>query len=120
MATNGLIYNAGTSGSPSTIDSANTVDKGQLHDFFYLKKAIIQKQKDLFFTPLANVTNMPKNYGKTIKVHEYLPLLSDKNINDQGIDATGAINASANAELYEVRFNIFDQQLLKLAHFRLQ
>lgn len=37
-----------------------------------------------------------------------MPLLSDKNINDQGIDATGTINASANAELYEVRFNIFD------------
>lgn len=39
--------------------------------------------------PLASVTNMPKNYGKTIKVYEYIPMLDDRNINDQGIDAAG-------------------------------
>ena len=39
--------------------------------------------------PLATVTNMPKHYGKTIKVYEYVPLLDRRNVNDQGIDANG-------------------------------
>ena len=41
--------------------------------FFYLKNAIIQARKEMYFMPLASVTNMPKNYGKTIKVYEYVP-----------------------------------------------
>jgi N4-gp56 family major capsid protein len=40
--------------------------------------------------PLASVTNMPKHFGKTIKVYEYVPLLDDRNSNDQGLDAAGA------------------------------
>lgn len=84
-----LIYNAGSVASPSSVDSS--VPNDQLQSFFYLKKAIIQKQKEMYFTPLASVTHMPKNWGKTIKVHEYLPLLDDRNINDQGIDAAGNI-----------------------------
>ena len=31
-----------------------------------------------------------KHYGRTIKRDHYIPLLDDRNINDQGIDATGA------------------------------
>jgi N4-gp56 family major capsid protein len=30
-----------------------------------------------------------KHFGKEIKVYHYIPLLDDRNINDQGIDATG-------------------------------
>jgi N4-gp56 family major capsid protein len=37
-----------------------------------------------------------KNYGKKIKKYLYLPLLDDRNINDQGIDATGATIANGN------------------------
>ena len=39
--------------------------------------------------PLASVIGMPKHFGKTIKLYEYVPLLDDRNINDQGIDASG-------------------------------
>lgn len=35
-----------------------------------------------------------KHYGKSIKVFHYIPLLDDRNINDQGIDATGASTAN--------------------------
>lgn len=35
-----------------------------------------------------------KHYGKTIKVFHYIPLLDDRNVNDQGIDATGASTAN--------------------------
>lgn len=82
-----LNYNAPIEGQKSSIDGAGS---DQMNTFFWLKKAIIQARKDQYFMPLASVTNMPKNYGKTIKVYEYVPLLDDRNINDQGIDANGA------------------------------
>lgn len=88
-----LNYNAPIDGQKSSIDGANS---DQMNTIFWLKKAIIQSRKDQYFMPLASVTNMPKNYGKTIKVYEYVPLLDDKNINDQGIDANGATIVNGN------------------------
>lgn len=88
-----LNYNAPADGSKSTIDGANS---DQMNTFFWLKKAIIESRKEQYFMPLANVTNMPKNFGKTIKVYEYVPLLDDRNINDQGIDANGVTIANGN------------------------
>ena len=52
-----LIYNAGTSAHPSSIDAS--VPNDQLQSFYWLKKAIIQKRKETYFTPLASVTQMP-------------------------------------------------------------
>ena len=37
-----------------------------------------------------------KHFGKTIKIHEYVPLLDERNVNSQGIDATGAVIANGN------------------------
>lgn len=88
-----LNYNAPADGTKSSIDSAGS---DQMNTFFYLKKAIIESRKEQYFMPLASVTNMPKNYGKNIKVFEYVPLLDDRNINDQGIDANGAVIANGN------------------------
>lgn len=88
-----LNYNAPIDGQKSSIDGTSS---DQMNTFFWLKKAIIQSRKDQYFMPLASVTNMPKNYGKTIKVYEYVPLLDDKNINDQGIDANGATIVNGN------------------------
>lgn len=88
-----LNYNAPIDGQKSSIDGANS---DQMNTFFWLKKAIIQSRKDQYFMPLASVTNMPKNFGKTIKVYEYVPLLDDRNINDQGIDANGATIVNGN------------------------
>lgn len=88
-----LNYNAPADASKSSIDGANS---DQMNTFFYLKKAIIQTRKDQYFMPLSSVTNMPKNYGKTIKVYEYVPLLDDRNINDQGIDANGVTIVDGN------------------------
>jgi N4-gp56 family major capsid protein len=88
-----LNYNAPADGSKSSIDGSGS---NQMQTFFALKQAIIQTRKDQYFMPLANVTNMPKNFGKTIKVYEYVPLLDDRNINDQGLDANGATIANGN------------------------
>lgn len=81
-----LNYNAPIDGSQSDIDGAGS---SQMNTFFYLKKAIIEARKEQYFMPLASTIGMPKHYGKTIKVYEYVPLLDDRNINDQGIDANG-------------------------------
>lgn len=88
-----LNYNA-PNGSASDIDAGGS--SSQMNTFFYLKKAIIQARKEQYFSPLASVINMPKNYGKTIKCYEYVPLLDDRNINDQGLDAAGAVIANGN------------------------
>lgn len=92
-----LNYNAPTqaaSGTRSDIDAAGSA--GQMQTFFWLKKAIIQAQKEQYFMPLASAVNMPKHYGKTIKVYEYVPLLDDRNVNDMGLDAAGAVIANGN------------------------
>jgi N4-gp56 family major capsid protein len=46
--------------------------------------------------PLASTIGMPKHFGKTIKVYEYVPLLDERNVNDQGIDANGVTIANGN------------------------
>lgn len=92
-----LNYNAPTqpyAGTPSTIDGAG--GSGQMQTFMWLKKAIITARREMFFMPLASTTNMPKNFGKTIKVYEYVPLLNDRNVNSQGLDAAGATTVGGN------------------------
>lgn len=80
----GQQYNDPAGGVPSTIGT-------QIRTDFFQRKALIEAVKEQYFTPLADVTAMPKNYGKKIKLYHYLPLLSDANINDQGIDAAGLV-----------------------------
>lgn len=88
-----LNYNAPIDGQKSSIDGAGS---DQMNTFFWLKKALIESRKEQFFMPLSSTINMPKHFGKTIKVFEYVPLLDDRNINDQGLDATGAVIANGN------------------------
>lgn len=88
-----LNYNAPIDGQKSTVDGTGS---DQMNTFFWLKKAIIESRKEQYFSQLASTVNMPKHFGKTIKVYEYVPLLDDRNINDQGIDATGATIANGN------------------------
>jgi N4-gp56 family major capsid protein len=88
-----LNYNAPIDGQKSSIDGASS---DQMRTFFWLKSAIIQSRKDQYFMPLSSTIGMPKNFGKTIKVYEYVPLLDDRNINDQGIDANGVTISAGN------------------------
>lgn len=75
--------------------TASTVGP-QINTQYYEKKALIEAQKEQYFTQLADVASMPKNMGKKIKRYHYLPLLDDQNINDQGIDAAGVTIANGN------------------------
>ena len=78
-------------------DGGNTSTVGtQLRDFYYARDAITEVAKEQYFTQLASTTDMPKHYGQRIVRYIYVPLLDDRNKNDQGIDATGAVIANGN------------------------
>ena len=85
----GMQYNDPKGGTPSSMGA-------QQLTHYYQKQALIEARKEQYFTQLADVTAMPKNMGKTIKRYHYIPLLDDANINDQGIDASGATIANGN------------------------
>lgn len=88
-----LNYNAGTTVDPSTVDVAG---QEQLKTFHHIKRALIDAKEEQFFLPLSTAVEMPKNSGKAVKVYQYIPLLDDRNINDQGIDAQGVTTANGN------------------------
>lgn len=82
-------YKDPAGGTDSTIGS-------QLRTDHYIKKALIEIQKEAYFGQLASTLEMPKHFGKTMKKFHYMPLLDDRNVNDQGIDASGATIADGN------------------------
>lgn len=91
-----LMYAGGTELSPSTVDAGSSAaNKAQLQTFKWLRKAIIDAKKDMYFSQMASVEGMPKHFGKEIVVQQYIPLLDERNVNDQGIDAAGATLNSA-------------------------
>ena len=63
---------------------------------YYLKKVLVELARKRKFGAMADVTNMPKHMGKRIRVQHFLPLLDDRNLNDQGIDARGVQIANGN------------------------
>ena len=63
----------------------------QFRTDYYYKKALVEAAKEQYFGQMANVRAMPKNMGKTIKQYHYMPILDDRNLNDQGIDAAGVV-----------------------------
>lgn len=68
----------------------------QLQQFYWYRKALLEIQKDQVFLPMADVRAMPKHYGKKISQYLWIPLLDDRNVNDQGIDASGAVSDDGN------------------------
>lgn len=71
-------------------------DKGsvgakQLKPDHYRRKAIVEFKSVMKYSVLSNTEQMPNNSGKTIRGYRYYPVLDDRNINDQGIDANGAV-----------------------------
>ena len=68
----------------------------QLQPYAFERKALIEARKEQYFGQLSNTKAMPKNSGKTIKQYHYLPILDDRNINDLGLDASGAVITDGN------------------------
>lgn len=65
-------------------------------EFFLLKRALIEAADEKHFAMLADVTSMPRHYGKRIKKTIWYPLLDDRNVNDQGINAEGVHTTHGN------------------------
>ena len=85
---NPQIYSSGTTANPSTIDG---VGQAQLNPFYYDRMAVVEANKVAYLGQLSGTRNQPKNAGKSIKKHVIIPVLDDRNINDQGIDAAGVV-----------------------------
>lgn len=87
----GLSYNApdgtATGGTPSSIDFGGA--SYQQNVKYWMRKAITDLAPKRFFMQMASPIDMPKHFGKRIEVYHYIPVLDDRNINDQGIDAQG-------------------------------
>lgn len=81
------LYNTG-----GTTSSVGT----QVKDFEFKKGAIIETLDINIFGQFGESVTLSKNTGKTIKKYVYYPLLDDRNINDQGIDASGVVIADGN------------------------
>lgn len=62
----------------------------QIITAYYQRQALTELRKEQFFTQLAHAQSIPANYGKVIKRYHYMPILDDRNVSDEGIDATGA------------------------------
>lgn len=80
----GQVYGTGSNSSIGT----------QLRTDFIKKKVLQEAAKETVFGALASTEEMPRNFGKKLKMYHMLPMLSDANINDQGIDASGATTAN--------------------------
>lgn len=68
----------------------------QLTTYAFVRKALIENRENQYFMPLGSVVNLPKHMGKTLKQYLYIPLLDDRNVNDQGIDANGVAIVDGN------------------------
>jgi N4-gp56 family major capsid protein len=73
---------------------SNPADTGQyaaqLVPYKFHRKAVIDINKDMVWQQiLSDTVGLGMHSGTKIKGYRYLPLLDDRNINDQGIDAAG-------------------------------
>lgn len=99
-------YNNPTGGVKSSTDAIDAPAGGipgnktsdQIRTAFYDRKALYETRKERYFAQLADVIAMPKHYGKKISKYHIMPLLDDRNINDEGIDAQGAVKGANNLE----------------------
>ncbi len=83
------IYNDPAGGQPSSVGP-------QFNTHYWDRRSLIDAAEEMYFSPLADHKSMPKHYGKELKVFYYVPLLDDLNVNDQGLDASGATIADGN------------------------
>ena len=61
-----------------------------------IEKGIRTAKKDIIFEQLCDSRTLPLQHGKTLKVHKTLYILDDANVNNQGLDASGAVTTNGN------------------------
>lgn len=94
-------------GTKSSIDTGNN-GQGQLVPYKYKRAALIEVMDEIHFGLLADTESMPKNSGKEIKQNLYVPLLDDRNINTEGINAAGVAidNTKVTVVIPKGRYNL--------------
>lgn len=88
-----LQYNAPREGQKSSVDGNGS---DQENTNYWIRKSIVTARKKARFLPMASAIALPAHYGKRVSIYEYVPLLDDRNVNDQGIDASGATIVNGN------------------------
>jgi len=74
----------------------------QFNEKHWSRAAVLEAKKVKTFSQLGDKLTQPKNYGqKIVKYHE-IPILDDRNINDQGIDANGVTMVAGEWYTYDV------------------
>ena len=84
-----IVYSDPVNGLKSSVD-IGAPEGEQFSLFMYQRNSLIAIRERKIFQQLAMTEIMPKHHGKKIKKYEYIPVLDDRNVNDQGIDAAGA------------------------------
>lgn len=88
----GVVSHAGTmefnKGGYTTPTSSVGV---QFNEKFWSKVAVKAARRYMTFSQLGEALIQPKNYGDTIVKYAEVPIIHQLNINDQGIDANGAV-----------------------------
>ena len=77
-------------------NGTNSTIGNQFNTYEYKIKALIETEKVEYFGQMGDSESLTKHYGQKIKKYHYLPLLDDRNINDQGINAAGVVIANGN------------------------
>ena len=77
-------------------NGTNSTIGTQFNTYEYKRKALIETAQVEYFGQLGDTETLTKHFGQKIKKYHYLPLLDNRNINDQGLDATGAVIANGN------------------------
>ena len=78
----------------------------QFNDQFWSKVSIKEGRKQIIFSQIGDKLTQPKNYGdKIVKYHE-IPIIDERNVSDQGIDANGAILTEDKWYSYDVDGNM--------------
>lgn len=83
-----------------------------------MKQVMVDLREERYFTQMSGVYNLEKNSGKVIKRMHQIPLLDDRNVNMQGIDAQGRLGTdednkfNKNGNLYG---SSLDMNLISLA-----
>lgn len=94
----GTGYNLGTNASPSNIDAAK--GNKQLTQYHYDKMAIIEIADEMILSKMSGTMAQPKNSGKEVVKHRYIPLLNLENAGGAGVGLDTAGLAYANGNLY--------------------
>lgn len=75
----------------------------QLRLDIIMKQVMVDLRDQRYFTQMSGVYNLEKHSGKVIKKMHQIPLLDDRNVNTQGIDAAGKVGSAGinkNGNLY--------------------